>query len=54
MWEHAKVMTEATRRHSSVGFFGNPARPSKICQVPIELWREKTMFMHSVDCPRVV
>ena len=34
-------------------FPGNPAHPSKICQVLIELWCEKTMYMHCVDCPRV-
>ena len=44
MWEHEKVMTEATPRHSSCQFSWNSAHPSKIWQVPIELWREKTMY----------
>ena len=54
MWKHAKVMTEARPGILPFGFSGNPAHPSKICQVPIELWREKTMYMHGVDCPRIL
>ena len=55
MWEHAKVMTEATPRHSFCrffffSFFGIPVHPSKIWQVPIKLWRENTMYMHHADC----
>ena len=43
MWAHAKTMTEAIPMHSSLSVFSwNSAHPTKIWQVPIELWREKT------------
>ena len=37
-----------------VSFSGNSAHPSKIWQGPIELWREKTMYMHCADCHSVL
>ena len=27
---------------------------SKIWQIPIELWREKTIYMHSADCHSIL
>ena len=37
-----------------VCFAGNPAHSSKIWQVPIDLWSETTMYMHSADCHLVI
>ena len=57
MWEHAKVMTEATPRHSSCRFFRESSTSFQALSgsnQALALGAKKIMYMHCADCHSIL